>query len=146
VFQVTYWDSRFRDEAVNEFAERLRSNIIDPAGDDTLRVGGITVSDVALEGDLRWTPFGEKFLRPYVGVGVGAHVINAESPFISGTFVETALDNIATGVAGVSGLDLVLGRLSVGVQARYNLLSTIRFGSARAVARYEFRRVQRPGR
>ena len=144
VFMVTYWDSRFNDETVNEFADRLQSSIIDPSGDDTLRIGRITVSDVALEGDVRWTPLGERFLRPYFGVGLGAHVLNAESPFISGTFVEAALDNIGASFAGAAGIDLVVGRVSLGVQARYNLLSTIRFASGRVVARYEFRRLRRP--
>jgi hypothetical protein len=143
VFHVTYWESRFDDETVLEFENRLRSEIIDPSGDDTIRVGRIDVSDIALEADFRWTPFGPRFLRPYVGTGLGAHVINAESPFISGTVVEQALDIIAAGFAGFAGLDIVVGRLSVGAQARYNLLSTVRFGSLRAVGRFEFKR---PGR
>ncbi len=146
VFMVTYWDSRFNNRTVNQFVERLRSTVVDPSGDDTLQAGPITVSDVALEGDVRWTPFGAGFLRPYVGLGLGAHVLNAESSFIAGTFVESALDNIGAGLAGAAGIDLVLSRLSVGVQARYNLLSTIRFASGRAVARYEFRRLRRAGR
>ena len=139
VFQATYWDSRFEDGVVDDLVARLRSTIIDPARDDTLRAGRITVSDVALEGDFRWTPFGPKFLRPYLGLGFGAHVVNAESPFISETIIESTLDNIAAGFAGVTGLDLVVGRLSVGVEGRYNVLSTVRYGSARAIARYAFR-------
>jgi hypothetical protein len=139
VFSATYWGSHFSDEFVQTFENRLREQIIDPSGDDTLRLGRIDVSDIALEVDLRYTPRPNAVLSPYVGGGLGAHMVNAESPFINDTFVESALDNISAGFAAFAGLDTApVGRLSFGLQARMNLLSNLRYWSARAVVTYFF--------
>lgn len=139
VFSATYWGSHFRDEFVATFEDRLREEIIDPAGDDTVDLGRINVSDIALEVDLRYTPRPNAVLRPYAGGGLGAHIVNAESPFIDDTFVESALDNISAGLAVFAGLDTEpAGRLSFGVQARMNLLSNLRYWSGRALVTYFF--------
>jgi hypothetical protein len=139
VFVVTYWGSELRRDVVDRFGEQIRRSVVDPAGDDTVQIGRVTISDVALETDLRWSPLPGRVIRPYGGVGVGAHVINAENKFIAGTFVESALDNIAAGLTGIAGVDLALGRaLSVGAQGRYTLLSTVRFASLRLTGSYSF--------
>lgn len=139
VFSANYWGSRFRDDFVDTFEQRLREQVIDPSGDDTLDLGHINVSDIALEVDLRYTPRPNAVLRPYAGGGLGAHMINAESPFINDTFVESALDNISGGFAAFAGVDTApLGRISVGVQARLNLLSNLRYWSGRALVTYFF--------
>jgi hypothetical protein len=139
VFSVTYWGSHFSDEFVQTFEERLREQIIDPSGDDTLDLGRIDVSDIALEVDLRYTPRPTAALRAYAGGGLGAHIVNAESPFINDTFVESALDNISAGFAAFAGLDTApVGRLSFGLQARINLLSNLRYWTGRALVTYFF--------
>ena len=139
VFAATYWGSEFKDEFVRTFEQRLREHVIDPSGDDTLNLGRINVSDIALEVDLRYTPRPTALLRPYAGGGLGAHMINAESPFINDTFVESALDNISGGLAAFVGVDTEpAGRLSVGIQARLNLLSNLRYWSGRALVTYFF--------
>ena len=139
VFSATYWGSHFRDEVVRELEDRLRSQVVDPSGDDTLDLGRIDVSDIALEIDLRYTPRPADALRPYIGGGLGAHIINAESPFIADTFVESALDNISAGFAAFAGIDTApVGRVSLGLHARMNMLSTVRFWSARALVTYFF--------
>jgi opacity protein-like surface antigen len=139
VFSATYWGSQFREEFVETFEQRLREQVIDPAGDDTVDLGRINVSDIALEVDLRNTPRRNAVLRPYAGGGLGAHIINAESPFINDTFVESALDNISAGFAAFGGVDTApVGRLSIGLQARINLLSNLRFWSGRALVTYFF--------
>jgi opacity protein-like surface antigen len=139
VFSATYWGSQFHDEVVETFEQRLREQIIDPSGDDTLELGNIDVSDIALEVDLRYTPRPNAVIRPYAGGGLGAHIVNAESPFINDTFVESALDNISAGFAGFAGFDTApLGRISFGVQGRMNLISNLRYWSARALVTYFF--------
>jgi opacity protein-like surface antigen len=139
VFSATYWGSHFRDEFVETLEARLREHIIDPSGDDTLDLGRVNVSDIALEVDLRYTPRPNAALRPYAGGGVGAHMINAESPFINDTFVESALDNISAGLAAFAGIDTApAGRFSFGLQARVNLLSNLRYWSGRALVTYFF--------
>ncbi|MBC7788675.1 MAG: hypothetical protein H7Z74_01905 [Anaerolineae bacterium] len=139
VFTVSYWGSEFEREVVEKFEQRLLDTMTDPAGDDTLRIGRINVSDISLETDLRWAPRPVSLLRPYLGGAFGAHVINAESPFIADTFVESALDNIAAGIAGVAGLDIApIRALTLGVQGRYTLLSNTRFLTFRAGGSYHF--------
>ena len=140
VFSATYWGSRLTDETVETFADSLRNRVDDPTGDFTLELGRVSVQDIALDMDLRWAPRREARFRPYVSGGVGAHVLNAEGRAISGTFVERALDNITAGVTTSVGVDLVLiPQLSIGMQARYDLLSGARFGSLRAVGTYLLR-------
>jgi opacity protein-like surface antigen len=139
VFSATYWGSHFREEVVRELEDRLRSQITDPSGDDTVDLGRIAVSDIALEVDLRYMVGATAAVRPYVGGGLGAHIINAESPFIADTFVESALDNISAGFAAFAGVDTApVGRVSLGLHARMNMLSNVRFWSARALVTYFF--------
>lgn len=145
VFGASYWESNFKESVVRGFEEQLERTITDPSGDDVIDIGRIRVSDVALEMEVRYVPARlNSVIKPYLGFGLGAHAIDAESPFIQGTFVESALDNISTGVTGVAGTDLMLGgRFSIGVQARYTLLSTLRYGTLRGLASYHFRRARR---
>jgi hypothetical protein len=147
VFTVTYWGSRYQPDVVQAFADSLQRSVEDPEGNAAVIARGVSVSDIAVGGDIRWMPpirFAR--LRPYLGGNVSAHVINAEGALIDGTFVENALDNIATGIAAVAGLDIVLlGHASAGVQARYDLLSGVRYSSVRFVGTYIFDRVQLSG-
>lgn len=137
VFLATYWGTEYTDDAVRAFARQFRTNIQDPSGDDTLRTAGINVSDIAILGELRYTPWRDIPLRPYIGGGMGAHVLNAEGKYISQTFVETALDNIAAGFSGVAGVEAIFGRrVFLGLQARYELLSVTRYASLRVTASY----------
>ena len=139
VFTVTYWRSRYKDEVVQRFVDSLKRVIIDPSGDDVVGRTEVTLSDIVLGADLRWSPLAAAFVRPYLGGGLNAHVVNAEGDLIDETFVERALDNITAGVAGVAGLDLfVLRRISLGVQARYDLVTGTRFSSLRAGGSYHF--------
>ena len=149
VFSATYWGSRLTDETMQRFADSLRRSVVDPTQDFEIDLGRVTVSDIALDMDLRWAPrrITSGALRPYVAGGVGVHVINAEGRAISGTFVERALDNITAGLAASTGVDLVLlNKLGVGMQARFDLVSGARFGSIRAVGSYLLRPNATPGR
>lgn len=151
VFTATFWQSRLNDETVRRFRERIEGVIVSPAGDSaaTVDVGRISVQDIAVGGDLRWYPrrSASTMLRPYVGGGAAAHVVNAEGRAINDTFVERALDNITAGLAASVGLDVVFfSRVSLGMQARYDLLSGARFGSLRLGGGYLFRPIAVPAR
>ena len=137
VFSATFWATRYTDEVVDAFARRFRASIIDPSADDTLRAERIDVSDISLNAELRFAPWRTGMWRPYLGGGGGFHVLNAEGRYIADTFVEQSLDNIAAGLAGVAGIDVVLfRRLTVGSQVRYELLSGTRYGSLRIAGSY----------
>ena len=140
VFTATYWGSRYDADVVQGYADSLRRSIEDPEGNASLVAAGVSVSDIAIGTDVRWSPR-IRFLRvrPYLGGNVSFHVLNAEGRLIDGTFVERALDNIATGIAGVGGIDLViLPHLSLGGQARFDLLSGLQYSSLRFVGTYLF--------
>ena len=138
VFSTTYWGSRYRDDVVLRLADKLRERIVDTARVAQFSLGGISVSDIAVGGDLRWSPRTGS-LRPYIGGGMFAHVINAEGKAIQGTLIEIALDNIALGFGAVTGVDLTLARhLGIGLQGRFDLTSGVRYGSLRAVGTYYF--------
>jgi hypothetical protein len=140
VLGASYWESSFNDDVVRELEEQLQRTITDPSGDDVIDIGRIRVSDLALEMEVRYMPRGSKVtLQPYVGAALGAHAINAESRVIDNTFVESSLDQISTGFTGVAGIQLAPGsRISVALQARYSLLSTLRFGTLRGLVIYHF--------
>ena len=138
VFSTTYWGSRYRDDVVLRLADKLRERIVDTTRAAQFSLGGISVSDIAVGGDLRWSPR-TGALRPYIGGGMFAHVINAEGKAIQGTLIENALDNIALGFGAVTGVDLTLARhLAIGLQGRFDLTSGVRYGSLRAVGTYYF--------
>jgi hypothetical protein len=137
---VTYWGSEFRPEVVRELEEAWRRALIDPSGDDSLVVGKVRISDIAFEVDARWIPYRTGVLRPFIGAGAGVHVLNAENRVIANTFVESALDMIASGVTVLGGVDTApLAGLSFGVQGRYTFISNTRFFTVRAGVSYAFR-------
>ncbi len=138
VFGATYWKSEYKENYLEEFADTVEQSLLPDTV--SLEIGRVTMSDIALSTDLRWTPFaGATTLRPYLGGSLGVHVLNAEGGLIAGTFIESALDNITAGIGGVAGVDVLLfKRLLVGGQVRYDLLTGARFGSARVVASYLF--------
>jgi hypothetical protein len=138
VFTATYWDTRYKADVVKRLENKLRESIVDTTRTAFFAIGRIKVSDIAVGGDLRWTPRAGA-IRPYVGGGVLAHVVNVEGKAIEGTFVESALDNIAAGFSAVTGVDVTFARhLAIGVQGRYDLTSGVRYGSLRAVGSYFF--------
>ena len=138
VFTATYWGSHFTGETTRRLENRLREQVQDTAAAGRVSIGTISVSDIAVGGDLRWTPRAGA-LRPYLGGGVLAHVVNAEGKAIQGTVIENALDNIALGFAAMAGVDLTLARhLGVGLQGRFDLTSGVRYGSLRLVGTYHF--------
>lgn len=139
VFSATYWNSRYTDATIQRFADTLRAILVDPTGDATVDLGRVRVSMVAVGGEARWSPWRARRVRPYVGGALGLYAVNAEGRGISGTFIESALDNIAGGMAVLAGGDLLLlPNFKLGMQARYDLLSGARYGSLRAGASYVF--------
>jgi outer membrane protein W len=135
-FTTSFWQTRYQSSVVAAFARQIEQSTNPPS---IVVPSEVTVSDIALGAEGRWRPRPTSFLRPYLGIGMAAHVINTEGELIDGTFIENALDYITGGVSGSAGVDVQLfEHFTVGGQARYDLLSGIRFGSARLTATYIF--------
>ncbi len=135
------WSSRYTDAAVHTLINTIyRNSVINPSPTDSLRYQKISISDVVLSIDLRFSPLrAQSFLRPYLTAGVATHVQDASGAAIRGTIVEHTLDGFSPGVAGAVGLEVRLASwLIADGQARYDLLSGDRFGTLRAGGRYLF--------
>jgi len=143
VFGAMFWASEFRRTVVNEFGRAIG----EVAGRDTVRLGRVRASDVVLHADLRWRPRTIRgwrtpgAVRPWVGAGLGIHLLDVQGAPITGTFVERALDGVAGGGAASLGLDLVLTpSVQVTTQGRYDLFSGAHFASVRTGVSYIFDR------
>jgi len=143
VFNASYWQTRFRDGVVQAFADSLHKSLSDPTGH--VVPSRITLYDVAFGADVRYSPVYSGELKPFLGVGAAAHVINAEGTLIKGTFVERSLDDIASGLYATGGLSFKLLRhLGVEGAVRADLLSGFRSVQARGGVSYYFGRVRKP--
>ncbi len=143
-FSGSYWNSRFDDKTVARFITQLEQSLSNPG--DSIKFARVKVATISIEADLRYTPTGaHAAVQPYVGGGLGLHIVNAESKLIQNTFVESALDNIGAGLSAIAGVAILpTHRVSVGVEARYTVLGTLRFGTVRAGAMFHFSRPTRP--
>ncbi len=143
-FSGSYWSSRFDDKTVRKFITQLEKSLSDPT--DSITFDRVSISTISIEADFRWLPARpHAIVQPYIGGGLGLHIVNAESKLIANTFVESALDNIGAGLSAIAGLDILpTRRVSVGVEARYTMLGTIRFGTVRAGAMFHFSRPTQP--
>jgi Outer membrane protein beta-barrel domain len=139
-FSAGFWSSRFTDKVVQQFIQQLEQSLSNPA--DSIKFDRVKVSTISVEADIRYVPTNtHAAVRPYVGGGVGLHIVNAESKLIHGTFVESALDNIGAGISAIAGVDfLPTHRVSIGLEARYTVLGTLRFGTVRAGGMFHFSR------
>ena len=142
VFGVTYWGSHYRNSVVRRLADSVLAAVDDPTSDATVDLGRVRVSVIALTADARWSPRRRPtaWIRPYVGGSIGGYAMNAEGRVISGTFLESALDNVSAGVAAVGGADVgIAPNLTLGVHGRYDVLSGSRFATLRTGLTYIFR-------
>jgi opacity protein-like surface antigen len=139
-FSASFWSSRFTDKTVTQFITQLEQSLSNP--NDSIKFDRVKVSTISVEADLRYTPTNpHAAVQPYVGGGLGLHIVNAESKLIQGTFVESALDNIGAGISAIAGVGLLpTHRISVGIEARYTVLGTLRFGTVRAGGMFHFSR------
>src|SRR2546426_7702652 len=97
---VSYFKADFSSTARARFEQRLKSVVVDPAGDDTINLGRITWSDVTGDVDLQYVLPQGRAVTAYMGIGIGAHIRHGSGPAINGTFVQDALNEITAGVNG----------------------------------------------
>jgi hypothetical protein len=140
---VSYWESRYRDQVVQTFVDSLDKSLNDTSA--RLLPSRINVFDVTFGGDARYTPVvgTTAAVKPFVGLGGAAHVVNVEGKLIKGTFIERSLDDITFGVYGVAGVALRMTR-SVGIEGsiRADLVGGLRSVQARLGGTYYFGRIR----
>jgi hypothetical protein len=146
VFGTSYWESHFRDGIVQAFVDTLQKSLTDPTGTAKVAASRVTLYDVTFGTELRYTPIYSGELKPFIGAGMAAHVINAEGKLIKGTFVERALDDISAGLFLTGGVSFkLLKHIGVEGSVRGDLLSGFRSSQARVGGTYYFGRMHARG-
>ena len=107
---LSYFRSEFDNDARTRFEARIREFVIDPTGDDTIRVGRIFWSDLIGDLDLQYVVPQGRGITTYMGLGVSVHLRNGSGAAINGTFVEDALDEISAGLNATVGTEFHLSR------------------------------------
>ena len=146
VFGTSYWESRFRPAVVQQFVDSLNKSLVDPTGAARIEASPVTLYDVTIGTELRYTPVYSGEIKPFLGAGLAAHVINAEGKLIKGTFVERALDDIAAGLFVTGGISFKLLK-HIGVEGgiRGDLLSGFRSTQVHVGGTYYFGRMHARG-
>ena len=143
VVSGSYWSSHFRTSIVQSFVDSLHARLVDPSGEATIPVSPVTLYDITFSGEARFTPKYSGDIKPFLGVGLAAHIINADGSLIDGTFVERALDDIATGLFVTAGASLkIVSHLGIQGMVRGDLLSGFRSTQVRGGATYYFGHVR----
>ena len=107
---LSYFRSQFDNEARTRFEQRIRQFVIDPANDDTIRVGRISWSDLTADLDLQYVFPQGRGVTTYIGVGTSVHLRNDSGAAIKGTFVEDALDEVTAGFNAMIGAEFALSK------------------------------------
>src|SRR5205085_297254 len=102
---VSYVKADFGSAARARFEQRLKSVVVDPTGDDTIKLGSITWSDVTGDVDLQYVLPQGHAVTVYMGIGLGAHFRHGSGAAINGTFVQDALNEITAGLNGTLGTE-----------------------------------------
>jgi hypothetical protein len=88
---------------------------------------------LALTLDLQLVPILRGPVRPFIGVGAGAHLRFVEGPAIDGTFIEGALETVVAALNASAGFEIVLSPgLHLTAEGRGVLASGLRALSVRA--------------
>lgn len=145
IFGVSYWESRYRDEVVRAFVDSLNKNLDNPSGDAQVLPSTISLYDVTFSAETRYTPPGSAAMKPFIGLGIATHVVNADGKLINGTLVERAIDNIQPGLFLNGGISLKIEKhLGFEAVVRGDLVSSLRSMQLRAGGSYYFGHVRAP--
>jgi len=138
IFGVSYWESRFQDDVIQTFVDSINRRLT-PGTTATVQPSRIQLYDIAFSAEARYVPVQNNDLKPFIGLGLAAHAINAEGTLINGTFVERSLDNINAGFFLSLGVSVkLLKHVGIEVTGRGDLVSSFRSLQARAGATYYF--------
>src|SRR5438128_2535520 len=136
---LSYFHSRFDQQAINRFERRLDS-IVNPSTHDSINLGRISLSDLIGDVDFQFVFPQSHGITAYLGTGVSIHVRNGSGAAINGTFLEDALDVITAGLNGTMGFEFnVSPAWRFTLDGRGVLSSGLRTASLRTGIMYQFR-------
>jgi len=135
---LSYFKADFSSTARARFEQRLKSVVVDPTGDDTIKLGGITWSDVTGDLDLQYLLPQGHAVAVYMGIGLGAHFRHGSGAAIDGTFVQDALNEITAGLNGTLGAEFGAKRWRFTLDGRGVLSSGLSTVSLRSGVMYRW--------
>ncbi len=128
----SYFKGAFNSDEIARFEDQLRRVVIDPTLDFVIDVGTISWANFEGSLDLQYVFSPAARVIPYVGLGLGVHMRDADGTAIEDTFVEDALDTIAAGVTVSLGAEFVLSpAVRFTADVRGELTSELRTASLR---------------
>jgi len=135
---ASYFKADLNGAALQRFAQRLRSVVVDPSGDDTINLGRITWSDFTGDLDLQYVMPQGRTVTAYLGLGLSVHLRHGTGPAINGTFVQDALDAITAGLNGTLGAEFGSGRWRFALEGRGVAASGLSTAGLSAGVRYRW--------
>lgn len=129
---IRFWSSSLREGEVARLASQIRSLCERQAGAvcPPFDLGRIERSDLELSTDAHYLfPTGYT-VEPYLGAGLGLHLLNGRGESIDGTFVEDLLDSVSPALNLLGGIHIPLGpSVEMMTEARMVLVSDVRYAS-----------------
>jgi len=136
---LSYFHSRFDQQAINRFERRLDS-IVNPPTHDSINLGRISLSDIIGDVDFQYVLPQGHGITAYLGTGVSIHLRNGSGAAINGTFMEDALDVITAGLNGTMGFEFNLSRAwRFSIDGRGVLSTGLKSASLRTGIMYRFK-------
>ncbi len=136
---LSYFRSDFDADARSRFERRIRDFVIDPSGDDTIRVGEVRMTALTADLDLQYVLPQGRVVTAYLGLGVGVQLLNGSGPAIDGTFIEDGLDGVAASLNATVGTEFrVAPRWRLTLEGRGALSSELSTVSLRGGVMYRF--------
>jgi hypothetical protein len=135
---ASYFRADLSGAALQRFEQRLRGVVIDPTGDDTIRLGGITWSDVTGDLDFQYVMPQGHAATAYLGLGFSVHARHGGGAAIDGTFVQDALSAITAGLNGTLGAEFGSGHWRFSLEGRGVLASGLSTLGLSAGGRYRW--------
>ena len=135
---ASYFQADLSGAALQRFAQRVKSVVIDPLGEDSIALGRITWSDLTGDLDLQYVMPQVRAVTAYMGLGLSVHVRHGSGLAINGTFVQDALNAITAGLNGTLGAEFGSGRWRFALDGRGVVASGLSTVALTAGARYRW--------
>lgn len=129
---IRFWSSTVDEAEVERLADQIRRLCERQAGAvcPPFELGEIERSDLELAVDAHYLFHTGYTMQPYLGGGLGIHLLNGRGESIDGTFVEDLLDTVSPALNLIGGIHLPLGSaIEMMTEGRFVLVSDVRYAS-----------------